>query len=185
LDRQRQPGDASFDLGDFPLGLALSPDGRLAVASLNGLGMGAPHGFNSFCEQDQRKPGVACPGVPQRLTENPATQTPDEGLDVVDLHAGTVAQTVAVPTTHDPNSPQECGKAFNCFGMGLTFSPDGSHLYATGGGQDAIYDYAVHGASLSLAATVPVPSPSTQIPAFPVIGGAAGYPRAVKACGGQ
>ena len=181
FDATRKPGDASYDLGDFPLGLALSPDGTLAVASLNGRGVGAPHGFNSFCEQDQSKPGYSCPGVPAALTVNPRTKAPDEGLDVVDLRTGRVVQVVAVPTNYSPTAPQVCGKAFNCFGMGVAFSPDGTHVYASGGGQDAIYDFAVSGSTLHLVATVNVPSLAERTPALPILGAAAGYPRAVQA----
>jgi DNA-binding beta-propeller fold protein YncE len=178
-DGLRAHGDASYDLGDFPEGLALSPDGRLAVASLNGRGMGQPHGFNSFCEQDQTKPGYTCPGVPQRLTENPGTTAPDEGLDVVDLQTGRVKQVVAVPTSNSLTGHTTCNQGYNCFGFGLTFSPDGRHVYASGGGDDSVYDFAVAGARLTLAHTTPIPSPATSVPADPVSGGAKGYPRAV------
>ena len=178
-DVQRASGDASYDLGDFPEGLALSPNGKLAVVSLNGRGMGQPHGFNSFCEQNQTKPGYKCPGVPSHMTENKGTTAPDEGLDVVDLATGTVKQVVAVPTSNSLSGHTTCNHGFNCFGFGLTFSPDGKHVYASGGGDDSIYDFAVSGSSLTLAHTTPIPSLATHVPADPVSGGAHGYPRAV------
>ncbi|HVU74158.1 MAG TPA: hypothetical protein VHE83_14430 [Mycobacteriales bacterium] len=181
-DPRRAAGDASYDLGDFPLGLALSPDGRYAVVSLNGYGTGQPHGFNSFCEQNQSKAGVACPGVPTRLQVNPELRAPDEGLDVVDLQTGKVVQVYAVPPTkgYFPNGPSSCAaKTLNCFGQGLTFSPDGTHLYATGGGDDSIYDFTWSAGTLTLAHRVAIASLSASAPSEPVIGTAAGYPRAI------
>src|SRR5438128_254135 len=44
----------------------------------------------------------------------------------------------------------------------------------------ASHGCAVHNGALSLAATVPVPSLAGKVPGFPVIGTAAGYPRAAK-----
>ena len=49
-----------------------------------------------------------------------------EGLQVVDLDSGTVTQTIAKPSTF----------------IGLTFSPDGKSVYASGGNNDVIYAYA-------------------------------------------
>jgi YVTN family beta-propeller protein len=179
-DAPRRPGDASYDLGDFPLGLALSPDGRLAVASLNGRGYGAPHTNGTFCDQHSGKHPVECPGVPDAVKGDARLTAPDEGLDVVDLSTGRTVQVVAVPTSNASAGHSTCGDGFNCFGYGVAFSPDGKHLYASGGGMDAVYDFAVQGGVLKLAATVPIPSPSEQVPAYPIAGSANGYPRAVK-----
>ncbi|GAC1444839.1 MAG: hypothetical protein NVSMB55_22580 [Mycobacteriales bacterium] len=180
FDSRRRPGDAAFDLGDFPLGLALSPDGRLAVTSLNGRGYGTPHTNGTFCDQHSGPHPVQCPGVPDRLKGDPRVAAPDEGLDVVDLATGRTVQVVAVPTTNTPTGHAACGQGFNCFGYGLAFSPDGRHLYASGGGADVIYDFTVTGSVLVLAHTIPIPSPSSAVPGDPIIGTAAGYPRAVK-----
>ena len=179
-DRIRLHGDASYDLGDFPEGLAISPDNRLAVASLNGYGMGKPAGFNSFCEQPgQTKPGYHCPGVPTRLEMKRRQVAPDEGLDVVDLRTGAVHEVKVVPTSNSQSGHTTCNQGFNCFGFGLTFSPDGRHVYASGGGADEIYDFAVSGSTLRLAHRTPIPSPARTVPADPVSGGAHGYPRSV------
>lgn len=179
-DHMRAHGDASYDLGDFPEGLAISPDNRLAVTSLNGYGMGKPAGFNSFCEQPgQTKPGYDCPGVPKRVQMNRRQVAPDEGLDVVDLGSGKVRQVKVVRTSNSESGHTTCNQGFNCFGFGVTFSPDGRHVYASGGGADEIYDFIVAGSTLRLAHRTPIPSPARSVPADPVSGGAHGFPRSV------
>jgi DNA-binding beta-propeller fold protein YncE len=97
-------------LGDLPLGIALSPDGRLAVVSNGGMGEG--------------------PG-------------PTETLQVVDMASGGVVQTLA---DHLPNTD-------TFYNAGVVFSHDGRHVYASGGGNDTVYDYAVQGGRLKLAAS--------------------------------
>jgi sugar lactone lactonase YvrE len=97
-------------LGDFPLGLVVSPDGRTGVVANGGQGEGGP-------------------------------QQGDQSLQVVDLASGKVVQMVR---DHLPNTP-------TFYSGGLAFSSDGKHLYATGGGNDTVYDYAVKGQKLSLA----------------------------------
>jgi YVTN family beta-propeller protein len=180
FDRSRGKGDAAYDLGDFPLGLALSPDGRLAVTSLNGRGYGAPHTNGTFCDQHAGKHPVECPGVPDRLKGDPKLTAPDEGLDVVDLATGRTVQVVAVPTSNAEGGHGTCNQGYNCFGYGVAFSPDGKHLYASGGGADVVYDFAVTGTRLRLAHTTVIPSPASKVPGFPILGVAAGYPRALK-----
>jgi YVTN family beta-propeller protein len=176
-DVARQRGDASYDLGDFPVGLALSPDGRLAVASLNGYGQGVPLGFNSTCQADTPGTGGVCPGVPAGKKARRASHAPDEGLDVVDLATGKVTQVVAIPTDRDARKPRACGRTINCFGIGVAFSPDGRHVYATGAGSDQLYDFAVHGSTLRLAHAVAVPSLVEKAPAAPVLGTTYGNPK--------
>jgi DNA-binding beta-propeller fold protein YncE len=180
FDRTRAQGDAAYDLGDFPLGLALSPDGRIAVVSLNGRGYGSPHTNGTFCDQHSGAHPVECPGVPDKIKGDPRLMAPDEGLDVVDLRTGKTVQVVAVPTSNKPGGHSACNQGFNCFGYGVTFSPDGKHVYASGGGADVVYDFAVTGTRLTLAHTVAIPSPSSKVPGYPIIGTAAGYPRGVK-----
>ena len=176
-DATRQKGDASYDLGDFPLGLALSPDGRLAVASLNGYGQGVPQGFNSTCQADTPGNGGPCPGVPLDKKATQKVHAPDEGLDVVDLATGTVTQVVSLKTVYDKTKARACKQTINCFGIGVAFSPDGKHVYATGAGADQVYDFAVSGTRLTLAHAVDLPSFVAQQPSVPVVGTAAGNPR--------
>jgi len=136
------PAGRRVDLGDFPVGLALSPDGSLAVAPNSGQGSGVNGGNGSFCD-DKNGAANRCHQAPAALTGDPATPAPDESLSVVDLAAGRATDVTATPTSHDPAHPR-----FNFFAMGVAFSPDGHHLYATGGGNDAVYDFAVSGGSV-------------------------------------
>lgn len=107
--RLATPAGRITTLGDLPLGIAVSPDSRLAVVSNSGQGEG--------------------PG-------------PNETLQVVDLASGSVLQTIA---DHQP-------KEDTFYNAGVAFSRDGRHLYASGGGNDEVYDYAVNGSQLKLAA---------------------------------
>ncbi|MGB8651964.1 MAG: bifunctional YncE family protein/alkaline phosphatase family protein [Mycobacteriales bacterium] len=97
-------------LGNYPVNLAISPDGRTGVVAESGQGEGG---------QEQG----------------------DQALRVVDLASGRVVQTVR---DHLPGQP-------TFYNAGLAFSRDGRHLYATGGGNDTVYDYAVTGRRLALA----------------------------------
>lgn len=138
------PGGRNVDLGDFPVGVAVSPDGRLAAAPGNGQGKGFNDGFGSLC-QDPGKPNQ-CGYVPADKQGDPRTPAPDETIQVTDLTTGgrTSTPVTTVPTSSDPAHPQ-----LNFFAMGVVFSPDGRHLYATGGGNDALYDFAVTGSGLA------------------------------------
>ena len=107
-----------------------------------------------------------------------APQQTDESIQLVDLASGTVLQTV-----HDHEEDQP-----TFYESGLAWSPDGEHLYATGGGNDQVYDYAYDGSRISLvhrwkssvragAPTVPG-TQSGGIPGTaPLLGDAAAYSR--------
>lgn len=69
----------------------------------------------------------------------------NETLSVVDLGADRVVQSVA---DHAANQD-------TFYNEGVAFSPDGRHLYATGGGNDRVYDYAVTRGRLRLSKTWP------------------------------
>jgi YVTN family beta-propeller protein len=141
------PAGELHDLGDFPLGLAISPDGTLAVAINSGQGNGLNNGFPSDCTQGNG--GKPCPYTnppDPRLAAAVGDRTmhaPDESLIVINLRTGYKTQVTAVPTTYDPDS--HGSGTFNFFYCGVVFSPNGKHLYAAGGGNDAIYDFPVAG----------------------------------------
>ncbi len=139
------PVGVLHDLGDFPLGVAISPDGTLAVAINSGQGSGLNNGFPSDCSQGNA--GKPCPYAnppePKLATGagDPASPAPDQSLTVINLRTGYKTEVTAVPTTHDPANH---GKgAYNFFYCGVVFSPNGKHLYAAGGGNDAVYDFPV------------------------------------------
>ena len=143
------PAGRTVNVGDFPLGVAVSPDGRLAVAINSGDGEGINAGFNSYCGQGQNQ-GLPppCPyknpaqPVLTATVGDPATPTYDNALSVADLRTGGVREVKAAATSFitgtAPYTP-----TFNFFYVGVTFSPDGQHLYAAGGGNDAVYDFLV------------------------------------------
>jgi len=161
-----RPYGKRYDTALFPTGVAISPDGRLAVTANNGRGDGHSGGFGSFC--DAYPTGNRCGYVPSPLVGSPTTPTPDQSLSVIDLRTGTVADVTALPTVHDPNQPQS-----NDFGPGVAFSPDGRHVFATGGGNDSVYDFAVDGSRLTTPPrTLQLPSPTTAAgtPDIPVFG---------------
>src|SRR6266567_2556011 len=103
LDSSRHDGVGRDCL---PTGVCLDPAGRSFAASNMPLGMVlSPEGDRLV------------------LSLNGWRQ---QGLQVIDRHAGTVVQTVSQPG------------AF----LGLAFSKDGGTLYASGGNEDVIYRYA-------------------------------------------
>ncbi len=97
-------------LGDFPVVIALSPQGSVAAIANSGQGEGAPEQQN-------------------------------ETLQLVDVASGRVVDSVA---DHEPDEP-------TFYESGLAWSPDGTHLYATGGGNDEVYDYSYAAGRLTLA----------------------------------
>jgi YVTN family beta-propeller protein len=103
---------------------------------------------------------------------------PDQGnesLQVVDLATNAVVQTI---TDHDPGQD-------TFYNAGVAFSRDGLHLYVSGGGNDAVYDYAVSGKSLALVHHWV--STSKHQPIYPSGSNSVGYSRglAVSADGGR
>ncbi len=189
------PAGRTFDVGDFPLGVAVSPDGRLAVAINSGYGYGLNAGFNSYCQQGQGNGpvggdrGNVCPYIPatqaHAQSPDPALPAPDESLSVVDVRTGRVADVKARPTTITPSgvvSPTAGTQdSYNFFYVGVTFSPDGRHLYAAGGGNDAIYDYPVRRDVVDPrpARIVTLPDQFQSEPALPVYGAGKGYTKGI------
>ena len=195
------PAGTLYDLGDYPLGAAVSPDGNLLVASDNGLGIGLSAGFNSYCGQGQNQPPNSapkpCPYLARQLGAataaaqfgDPNRPTYDQALSVVDLRSGVVHTVEAQPTVRDPiKAAQYDGTSAsdnltdkNYFYVGLAFSPRGDHLYASGGGNNAVYDFRVAGDVVQTPPkTLILPQPyfgnGTPVvgpltPPFPVFGG--------------
>lgn len=65
----------------------------------------------------------------------------DESIQLIDLASGDVVQTLK---DHEGNEP-------TFYESGVSWSPDGRHLYVTGGGNDQVYDYAFDEGRLALA----------------------------------
>jgi hypothetical protein len=142
-----RPAGQPYDLGDFSLGLAVSPSGRCAASTGEGWGNGQP--------------------VPAVAGVNDAGTQPDEGITSVDLTTGRTSFATEASTT---------GRHF--MGIGVAYSADGSHLYASGGGTDAVYQFDV-GADCALTyattAALPGQSPPPQTSSF--TGATAAYDR--------
>jgi DNA-binding beta-propeller fold protein YncE len=168
-----RPAGDRVTLGDFPLGLAVSPDGRLAIAANAGQGFGVNAGFGTYCDSVGQPGQCPYPLKPSQVG-NPATPTPDESLSVVDLVHQRTSTVTVTPTSHDP-----AHVAFNMFSGRVAFNPAGTHLYATGGGNSAIYDWPVTADQLG--------PPRTAFPSgrpdglggrpIPIFGPTAGYTR--------
>lgn len=173
----RPEGDR-FDLGDFPLALAVSPDGRLAVVSNAGRSTGLEGGDGSSC--DETGEAAQCDYVKPEQAGDPDTPLRDESLSVVDLRTGKVTDVTAVETVRDPAAQQ-----FNYFSFGVAFSPDGTHLYATGGGNEGVYDFEVRDGALrtpprilTLPSTIRERPPNG--PLEEIIGNVAGYTKGLS-----
>jgi YVTN family beta-propeller protein len=182
------PVGALTTVGDFPLGEAVSPDGRLVVTTNDGQGYGLNGGFNSYCGQGQDGGGPGpCPYIASNPAQarhigNPATPSADESLSVLDTLTGAVQTVTAVPTTTDPAKAGQPG-TFNFFYVGLAFSPNGQHLYAAGGGNNAVYDFPVENdvvasqpaRSFVIPASFAGPTAGPLDPNYPVFGTVSGF----------
>ena len=180
------PIGTRYDLGDFPLGLAISPDGALAVAINSGLGYGLNPGKQSYCTSDPG--GAPCPYMnpPDPIltaTAGSAGETaPDQSMSVIDLRTGRSRVITAVPTGQNPARRGMPG-TYNYFYTGVIFSPDGRHLYAAGGGNDAVYDFPVTGDVVAArpARTIILPTPLLKLMGgvVPALRGTAGFTRSL------
>jgi DNA-binding beta-propeller fold protein YncE len=107
------------------------------------------------------RPVPAVPGV------NAAGSEPDEGVSALNLLTG-ASQFVAV--NRKP--------AQNFMGIGLAYSHDGTRLYATSGGTDAVYQFNVDpGCRLTYAATVALPAQAPPAATSSFTGASAAYDR--------
>ena len=145
--RYVRPAGIRYNLGDFSLGLAVSPSGKCAASSDEGWGNG--------------QPVPAVPGV------NAAGTTPDEGVTALNLET---RATQFVTVNSKP--------AQNFMGIGLAYSHDGTRLYATSGGTDAVYQFNVAAdCQLTYAATVALPSQAPPATTSSFTGASAAFDR--------
>src|SRR5215471_14753993 len=107
------------------------------------------------------RPVPAVPGVNRAGTE------PDEGVTAVNLVTGT---TQFVTVNRKP--------AQNFMGIGLAYSHDGTRLYTTSGGTDAVYQFNVGpDCRLTYAATVALPAQAPPASTSSFTGASAAYDR--------
>ncbi|HXT38138.1 MAG TPA: bifunctional YncE family protein/alkaline phosphatase family protein [Chloroflexota bacterium] len=180
------PIGTRYDLGDFPLGLAIAPAGTLAVAINSGLGYGLNPGKQSSCTSDPASAPCPYTNPPDpTLTAtagSPGQAAPDQSLSVIDLRTGRSRVITTVPTGRNPARRGMPG-TYNYFYTGVLFSPDGRHLYAAGGGNDAVYDFPVIGDVVAArpARTVILPTPLLNLMGgvVPALRGTAGFTRSL------
>jgi DNA-binding beta-propeller fold protein YncE len=124
----------------------------------------APNGRCAASSDEGWGNGRPVPAVPK---VNRAGTEPDEGVTALNLVTGT-SQFVTV------NSKP----AQNFMGIGLGYSNDGSRLYATSGGTDAVYQFNVGSdCGLTYAATVALPSQAPPASTSSFTGASAAYDR--------
>ena len=105
--------------------------------------------------------------VPAVRGVNRAGAVPDEGITAVDLATGA---TQFVTVNQKP--------AQNFMGIGLAYSHDGTRLYATSGGTDAVYQFNVAAdCRLRYAATVDLPAQAPPASTSSFTGASAAYDR--------
>lgn len=160
------------DRSSVPPGATLLPTGRFVKPAglrydLGDFSLGlalAPSGRCAATSDEgwgNGQPVPAAPGV------NRAGSQPDEGVTSVDLLTG-VTRFVTV----------QAKPAQNFMGIGLAYSHDGSRLYATSGGTDAVYQFdAAPNCALTYAATVPLPHQAPPPATSSFSGPSAGYDR--------
>lgn len=150
----------------------LLPDGRYVRPAgiqynLGDFALGlaiAPNGRCAASSDEGWGNGRPVPAVPN---VNPAGTEPDEGVTAVDLATGA---TQFVTASSKP--------AQNFMGIGLAYSHDGTRLYATSGGTDAVYQFNVGpGCHLTYAATVALPSQAPPASTSGFTGASAAYDR--------
>ena len=153
-------------------GTTLLPDGRYVRPAgirynLGDFSLGlaiAPNGRCAASSDEGWGNGQPVPAVPN---VNRAGSVPDEGVTAVNLRTG-ATQFVTV------NSKP----AQNFMGIGLAYSHDGTRLYATSGGTDALYQFNVGShCQLTYSATVHLPSQAPPASTSRFTGASAAYDR--------
>jgi len=164
------PAGRTVDQGDFPEAVALSPDGVLAATTQVGQGDGSPGGDDgTLCVDGQRK--NPCANRTQ-LGAFPAT-SPDEYVLVTNLVSGAKTVLKGTQTLCNPTAGTTA-KTLHCNELGVAFSRDGTRLFATGGGNDAVYAFTVDPAAQTVTAT---PTTTTYLTGLGNVapGGSASY----------
>lgn len=156
----------------IPRGVTVLPDGRpVRPAGIRynlgdfSLGLAiAPNGRCAASSDEGWGNGRPVPAVPK---VNRAGTEPDEGVTAVNLVTG-ATQFVTVNRQ----------SAQNFMGIGLAYSHDGTRLYATSGGTDAVYQFNVGpDCQLTHAATVTLPSQAPPASTSSFTGASAAYDR--------
>jgi DNA-binding beta-propeller fold protein YncE len=156
----------------IPGGATVLPDGRYVRPAgiqynLGDFSLGlaiAPDGRCAASSDEGWGNGRPVPAVPK---VNRAGTEPDEGVTAVNLVTGT---TQFVTVNRKP--------AQNFMGIGLAYSHDGTRLYATSGGTDAVYQFNVDShCRLTYAATVHLPSQAPPASTSSFTGASAAYDR--------
>jgi len=156
----------------FPHAATVLPDGRYVRPAgiqynLGDFSLGlavAPDGRCAASSDEGWGNGQPVPAVPK---VNPAGTQPDEGVTAVNLVTGA---TQFVTVNRKPTQ--------NFMGIGLGYSHDGTRLYATSGGTDAVYQFNVGSdCRLTYAATVDLPSQAPPASTSGFTGASAAYDR--------
>jgi len=156
----------------FPPRTTVLPDGRpVRPAGIQynlgdfSLGLAiAPNGRCAASSDEGWGNGRPVPAVPK---VNQAGTEPDEGVTAVNLVTGS---TQFVTVSRKP--------AQNFMGIGLAYSHDGTRLYATSGGTDAVYQFNVgSNCQLTYAATVTLPGQAPPASTSSFTGASAAYDR--------
>ncbi|HSS11370.1 MAG TPA: SMP-30/gluconolactonase/LRE family protein [Acidimicrobiales bacterium] len=149
----------------LPTGRFVKPAGRMYHLGDFSLGLAvAPNGMCAASSDEGWGNGQVVPGVAG--VNNAGTQ-PDEGVTSLNLVTGA---TGFVTVNAKP--------AQNFMGIGLAYSHDGSRLYASSGGTDAVYQFNVSpDCTLTYVATVALPNQAPPPGTSSFTGPTAGYDR--------
>ncbi|HEX6527103.1 MAG TPA: bifunctional YncE family protein/alkaline phosphatase family protein [Streptosporangiaceae bacterium] len=165
-------GTGDVSAARIPREATVLPDGRYVRPSgiqynLGDFSLGlaiAPNGRCAASSDEGWGNGQPVPAVPK---VNPAGTQPDEGLTALNLVTGA---TQFVTVNRKP--------AQNFMGIGLAYSHDGTRLYATSGGTDAVYQFNVGSdCRLAYAATVALPAQAPPASTSGFTGASAAYDR--------
>src|SRR5215470_808489 len=153
-------------------GLTVLPDGRYVrpagiQTNLGDFSLGLAIAPNGRCAASSDEGWGNGRPVPAVRGVNRAGTEPDEGVTAVNLVTGT---TQFVTVNRKP--------AQNFMGIGLAYSHDGTRLYATSGGTDAVYQFNVgSNCGLTYVATVALPSQAPPPGTSSFTGPSAAYDR--------